>query len=129
LCNATRLYPSLARLAGRRCRGVESVQGPFAGALNSEGIMSSDAVDGRNLRCSCGHAHEAHEHYRRGSDCALCPAGVCAKFTPDRRAPRRTVLYPVAGPAVPQTDPGVPEEVAVVARACADPSPEPGTRS
>lgn len=22
--------------------------------------------------CLCGHASEAHEHYRRGTDCALC---------------------------------------------------------
>jgi hypothetical protein len=22
--------------------------------------------------CSCGHATLAHEHYRKGSDCALC---------------------------------------------------------
>jgi hypothetical protein len=27
--------------------------------------------------CTCGHAAQAHEHYRRGSDCALC---ACAKF-------------------------------------------------
>ncbi len=28
-------------------------------------------------RCTCGHSHPAHEHYRRGSDCALC---ACASF-------------------------------------------------
>ncbi|WP_372735492.1 hypothetical protein [Nocardioides sp.] len=27
--------------------------------------------------CRCGHLSVAHEHYRRGSDCALCD---CAKF-------------------------------------------------
>lgn len=27
--------------------------------------------------CTCGHAAQAHEHYRRGTDCALCS---CAKF-------------------------------------------------
>lgn len=27
--------------------------------------------------CLCGHATEAHEHYRRGSDCALCE---CARY-------------------------------------------------
>jgi hypothetical protein len=27
--------------------------------------------------CSCGHGKQAHEHYRRGSDCALCG---CARF-------------------------------------------------
>jgi len=27
--------------------------------------------------CTCGHAALAHEHYRRGTDCALC---TCPKF-------------------------------------------------
>jgi hypothetical protein len=27
--------------------------------------------------CTCGHAENAHEHYRRGRDCALCS---CARF-------------------------------------------------
>lgn len=25
--------------------------------------------------CRCGHGKQAHEHYRRGSDCALCACG------------------------------------------------------
>jgi len=27
--------------------------------------------------CRCGHPGRAHEHYRRGTDCALCR---CARF-------------------------------------------------
>lgn len=27
--------------------------------------------------CRCGHAEKAHEHYRRGTDCALCD---CVRF-------------------------------------------------
>ncbi len=27
--------------------------------------------------CACGHQQEAHEHYRPGSDCALCD---CPRF-------------------------------------------------
>jgi hypothetical protein len=27
--------------------------------------------------CRCGHPDRAHEHYRRGTDCALC---ACPKF-------------------------------------------------
>jgi hypothetical protein len=27
--------------------------------------------------CKCGHAANAHEHYRRGTDCGLCS---CPKF-------------------------------------------------
>lgn len=30
--------------------------------------------------CRCGHSHQAHEHYRRGSDCGICGADGCAKF-------------------------------------------------
>lgn len=30
--------------------------------------------------CLCGHERVAHEHYRRGSECALCPAGGCWRF-------------------------------------------------
>jgi hypothetical protein len=26
-------------------------------------------------RCRCGHVSVAHEHYRRGTDCALCGCG------------------------------------------------------
>ena len=29
-------------------------------------------------RCDCGHGRQAHEHYRRGNDCAMC---TCAKFS------------------------------------------------
>jgi hypothetical protein len=30
--------------------------------------------------CMCGHAKAAHEHYRAGSDCALCTKDGCQKF-------------------------------------------------
>jgi hypothetical protein len=30
--------------------------------------------------CACGHPQEAHEHYRRGSDCGICGAVQCASF-------------------------------------------------
>lgn len=30
--------------------------------------------------CTCGHLRTAHEHYRRGTDCSLCPVGVCRRF-------------------------------------------------
>lgn len=33
--------------------------------------------------CACGHAREAHEHYRRGSDCGACGAQVCGRFRPE----------------------------------------------
>ena len=33
----------------------------------------------RTRLCTCGHDREAHRHYRRGSDCALCD---CPKWSP-----------------------------------------------
>jgi len=36
---------------------------------------------GRTVVCTCGHALEAHRHYRRGTDCALCD---CQRWSPDR---------------------------------------------
>lgn len=33
--------------------------------------------------CRCGHQRDAHSHYRKGSDCALCP---CPRFRIDWRA-------------------------------------------
>ena len=45
--------------------------------------------------CRCGHARNAHEHYRAGTDCALCRPGVCNRFKRASRfglrGPRRTV--------------------------------------
>ncbi len=30
--------------------------------------------------CTCGHAYEAHEHYRAGTDCSLCEKDACPRF-------------------------------------------------
>jgi hypothetical protein len=30
--------------------------------------------------CRCGHSRDAHEHYRPGGECALCPAEGCQRF-------------------------------------------------
>ena len=36
----------------------------------------------RRGRCRCGHGRDAHQHYRRGADCAMC---LCRKWRrPDR---------------------------------------------
>jgi hypothetical protein len=31
--------------------------------------------------CTCGHAAEAHEHYRAGDDCGACGPEVCGHFS------------------------------------------------
>ena len=33
-------------------------------------------------RRSCGHGWFAHHHYRRGTECALCPRGTCGRYRP-----------------------------------------------
>lgn len=35
--------------------------------------------------CRCGHPFLAHEHLRRGTDCAWCVWGGCDNFRLDRR--------------------------------------------
>ncbi len=35
--------------------------------------------------CTCGHSHDAHEHYRRGSDCGVCGKQTCKAFAADNR--------------------------------------------
>jgi len=42
------------------------------------------AIDPDDALCTCGHARAAHEHYRPGTDCSLCPAGDCDRFTAAR---------------------------------------------
>lgn len=46
--------------------------------------------------CVCGHAREAHEHLRRGTDCALCD---CPRFRKDRSGSRATTALPRRSPA------------------------------
>jgi hypothetical protein len=41
--------------------------------------------------CVCGHAKDAHEHYRKGTDCAVCAAGECIAFAPGNPAVPRPV--------------------------------------
>lgn len=42
----------------------------------------TDAVVETATACICGHFEGAHEHYRKGTDCALCS---CARFQVERR--------------------------------------------
>jgi hypothetical protein len=48
--------------------------------------------------CVCRHAREAHEHWRRGTDCGVCGPQACARYRRRggalRRALRRLHLVP-----------------------------------
>ncbi|MCW2528542.1 MAG: hypothetical protein JWM76_3402 [Pseudonocardiales bacterium] len=47
-----------------------------ASAASSDDYVASPAT----TACVCGHIAEAHEHYRRGSDCAICGAATCSTY-------------------------------------------------
>ncbi|MDN3497310.1 hypothetical protein QL996_15325 [Planococcus sp. APC 4015] len=32
-------------------------------------------------QCECGHAREAHEHYRKGTECSICDIRQCSAFS------------------------------------------------
>jgi hypothetical protein len=40
----------------------------------------SQRAHASTTECVCSHHHEAHEHYRRGSDCAICGPLACRSF-------------------------------------------------
>lgn len=52
-------------------RAVPPLREPVA-ALQLVTTVAADAP-----ACVCGHPQDAHEHYRAGSDCALCD---CPRF-------------------------------------------------
>ncbi|WP_375387375.1 hypothetical protein [uncultured Amnibacterium sp.] len=54
-----------------------------------------------NPVCVCGHTHDAHEHYRRGTDCGTCGPEVCPRF-------RRALLRRGTPPAPPTSPGGAP---------------------
>lgn len=53
----------------------DAAEGGAMGIIKKKEKMSSDM-------CSCGHAREAHEHYRRGTECSICDVTSCSAFTP-----------------------------------------------
>lgn len=38
--------------------------------------------------CVCKHGRDAHDHYRGGTDCAVCPAGACNRYRTNSTARR-----------------------------------------
>lgn len=52
-----------------------------------EGTVNSVFGD----ECTCGHERAAHQHFRAGSECALCPANGCTRYRPGK--PVRTALF------------------------------------
>jgi hypothetical protein len=80
---------SAARRDGERAEvhapGKRQEDEPSPGAQEQPPLQAvGDApgpVRGEGPPCTCGHGRTAHEHYRRGTDCALC---TCARFRKNR---------------------------------------------
>ncbi|MFN8079242.1 MAG: hypothetical protein U0Q19_06725 [Kineosporiaceae bacterium] len=47
--------------------------------------MNADQHDQASPPCVCGHPASAHEHFRAGTECSLCPGTHCPRFRPARR--------------------------------------------
>lgn len=62
-------------------------KGEFDNAMSDNAIPDNAISD---KVCKCGHAHEAHTHYRRGTDCAICGADVCSVFSAARSRAARS---------------------------------------
>ena len=46
---------------------------------------------------TCLHDFDAHEHYRPGSECSLCPEGVCPSYSRHRLTYRARIIRWLAG--------------------------------
>ena len=64
--NVLLFAPAADRAAARRA------------AASRTSVRQSMAPAAMAKPCSCGHGKQAHQHYRRGSDCAMCS---CAKYS------------------------------------------------
>jgi hypothetical protein len=63
--------PSDQRFAGSGARLSSNIYADYA--------YLEEVVDGV---CVCGHARSAYQHYRSGTDCALCSTGDCKRYRP-----------------------------------------------
>jgi hypothetical protein len=86
--------PSGRGRSGRKERSVFALHSAAAGALATPSLAAPSPSGGEptgdpqppaepspvpeaGRPCVCGHGRTAHEHYRRGKDCALCS---CARY-------------------------------------------------
>lgn len=90
----------LARLALRAHRfprhDVEPVNrariGPWGAYLTvgrfAYALTWCDPPTSPSTRCRCGHPADAHDHYRRGTDCGACGPDVCPALDTTGQAAR-----------------------------------------
>lgn len=76
-------FAAALAVAGRSDGSAEAVQdalAAWAAELDPEVAAEFAAATGDRAPCRCGHQLDAHQHYRAGTDCALCPPHFCAAF-------------------------------------------------
>jgi hypothetical protein len=56
----------------------EPVRGSRPPRILREVAAAATGPQGAGKPCRCGHGRTAHQHYRSGTDCALC---TCARFS------------------------------------------------
>jgi len=84
-------YMITTRAVTAKLCGVD-IQAPARRCAGS-GLKARTAGSGREIMtvadrivlCQCGHGRDAHRHYRRGSECALC---ACSRWSPPGRLRR-----------------------------------------
>jgi hypothetical protein len=64
-------------------QAAPDVTDPLADARS--GLLSASVLEAIVVldACTCGHGRSAHEHWRPGSECALC-SSVCTHYRPAR---------------------------------------------
>lgn len=66
--------------------------------INDELRVFIDAMSNSTL-CRCGHSREAHQHFRKGTDCGVCGPVACPRFSavPFWQRPKKNSDAPDSG--------------------------------
>lgn len=72
---------AMAGRADGSADAVSQAMAAWADELDPDLEAAFDATpQSSTTACRCGHQLDAHQHYRPGTDCALCPPRFCAAF-------------------------------------------------
>ena len=86
---AARLYPACPVRVDDH-RGMMALDRRPRPESEREAIATvSEPTSADDALCVCGHPRRAHQHLRRGTDCAFCGAEACGRFRPRRWWHRR----------------------------------------
>jgi hypothetical protein len=60
--------------------GTDKASAPAPQRGPSKGLFKPWLHSGGDRPCVCGHEAAAHMHFRRGDDCGICGAALCARY-------------------------------------------------